>query len=780
MQRLFDSMPLTDQRKRFLLFGTVYVALWIGTWYGARVLESLGAVSLWFLPAGFRFFCMLAFGWAGVLLELAVQLVFALMQLTAIAGPPITDLWSVNTLWRLYNLLGSLIANALVTLPLRHWLHDNNKRWDFARPAHSAWFLAAALVASALSAVVGTWGIIQLGFVTPDQFRVVAPSWLIGDFIGIITLTPLLMLRVWPGLDHFLHHGRWRARYAPGRPELRDDLYTITLVVAALVIVFGIPWQLRLVPQFPLLALLLLLPLAIVAWHFGLRGAVLATILADCGLVALISVSGQREQALQYQVVMIAIALVGLWLGGAVEALNRITTRYRDFAGISNDLLWETDAAGRLTEASGRLADQFAWAPGKAWSTLLAPIAQPQLNELDRALARREAFRNIEIALTDSQGATHWIHLNGLPLIDASGEPAGYRGTAVDVSRARQAEELLQDYNAVLRREVAERTQELAQSHSEVAAKERHLQVLLAAAPVGVLEIDDGQRCRFINANGCALTGHTAEQALGLHLLDFVHPDDRDYVGFVWNSNRQSEDVQWLEFRLAQSDLRCTGHWIKLAYADQSLNGAIMVLTNATARSRHDERLWTLAHHDALTDLPNRNLFWDRLDQAIRHARRRSNGAAALLLDLDGFKAVNDRLGHAAGDALLQQVAQRLRGRIRESDTIARMGGDEFSVIMPDITENGDALQIAESLLASLSAPFELPQGEARISGSIGVALYPQHAESAESLMQCADVAMYAAKHAGKNQVRIWTMGDGPLPSSGEATDASGASTDSR
>jgi diguanylate cyclase (GGDEF)-like protein len=181
-----------------------------------------------------------------------------------------------------------------------------------------------------------------------------------------------------------------------------------------------------------------------------------------------------------------------------------------------------------------------------------------------------------------------------------------------------------------------------------------------------------------------------------------------------------------------------------------------MVLTNATTRREQDERLWKLAHHDALTELPNRNLFRERIGQAMAHARRRASGAAMLWIDLDGFKAVNDRLGHAAGDVLLQQVAQRLKSRIRESDTVARMGGDEFAVIMTDIAEPGMALQVATEMLASLAEPFALAQGPAHITGSIGVALYPQHADSVEALTQCADMAMYSAKNSGKDQVRVW------------------------
>lgn len=744
------QFPLPSRQwRRILIVSGGYLGLWLAARYTADLLDAQGIVSLWHPPAGLLFCGLLIFGWRGLLLEWLAGL--ALLML------PTMNSMSVSAPGPLYGLLYSLtvmpVAYAAVLLPLRRWLRDS---WDFTRPGHVILLLAVALAVSALAALAEAFGLIYFDLTPLAQWPDVFHSWLMGDFIGIIVLAPFLLVRIFPGLRHYLRYGSWRRR--PSTPVSgNSDHIAVLLLALALFLAFGIPQSFNLNTQFTLIAPLLLLPLAGVALCCGLRGAVLATMVLDSALVLLLILFEQDNETLPYQWIMIAVALIGLWLGGAVEVRNQVMARYRDFARVSNDLLWEMDAEGRIIEVSGRLAEHLAPAPEQSWQSLLGERLQPHRATLERALQQQQPFRHLEIALPGTGHVQRWIQINGQPLFDESGELRGYRGTAIDVSRQRRAEALLRNYNQDLRREVAEQTLALRQSNSDLIAKERHLQVLLAAAPVGVLELDDGQRCRFLNANGCVLTGCSAEQALGRHVLEFVHPDDRDYVGFIWQINRQSDEVQWLEFRLNRTSLWCAAHWINLGHSDELPGGAIMVLTNATARLQQDERLWTLAHYDTLTNLPNRSLFWDRIGQALRHAKRLESGAAVLWLDLDGFKAVNDTLGHAAGDALLQQVAERLKNRIRESDTVARMGGDEFAVILPDIAEPERAMRVATELVASLAEPFTLPQGTAHISGSVGVALYPQHAETAETLTQCADMAMYTAKHAGKNQVHVWS-----------------------
>src|SRR3954466_11716296 len=156
------------------------------------------------------------------------------------------------------------------------------------------------------------------------------------------------------------------------------------------------------------------------------------------------------------------------------------------------------------------------------------------------------------------------------------------------------------------------------------------------------------------------------------------------------------------------------------------------------------------ALHDALTGLPNRELFRDRIDQAIRSSRRSGESAVVMIMDLDHFKEINDTLGHHHGDLLLQEVSHRLQATLRDSDTVARLGGDEFGVLLPRVASSQDATNVAQQLLVALREPFVLEGMRLEIDASIGIALHPVHGEDVETLNQRADIAMYSAKQAGR------------------------------
>jgi diguanylate cyclase (GGDEF)-like protein len=159
--------------------------------------------------------------------------------------------------------------------------------------------------------------------------------------------------------------------------------------------------------------------------------------------------------------------------------------------------------------------------------------------------------------------------------------------------------------------------------------------------------------------------------------------------------------------------------------------------------------------HDPLTGLPNRRLFMDRLTSAITHAKRNKGMMALLYMDLDGFKHINDTLGHEAGDILLKMVADRLTATVRQEDTVARIGGDEFVIVLAEVSRHDAVERLMSKLLLAVAQPYLIAAQQVNMTTSIGVALYPAHGLDNETLLQQADAAMYAAKQAGKNNYRI-------------------------
>jgi len=180
-------------------------------------------------------------------------------------------------------------------------------------------------------------------------------------------------------------------------------------------------------------------------------------------------------------------------------------------------------------------------------------------------------------------------------------------------------------------------------------------------------------------------------------------------------------------------------------------------LQDITARKRVEEQLIHLARYDALTDLPNRVLFKDRLSVAIAQARRLGKRLAVLFLDLDRFKNVNDSFGHDIGDRLLREVARRLRGSVRSSDTVSRQGGDEFIILLPEIDSEKAAAYVAGKVLAALADPIALGETELLVSASVGIACYPENGGDAETLLRNADAAMYAVKAAGRGHFQFYS-----------------------
>lgn len=328
-----------------------------------------------------------------------------------------------------------------------------------------------------------------------------------------------------------------------------------------------------------------------------------------------------------------------------------------------------------------------------------------------------------------------------------------------------------------LQRENAEMTARLAHS-------ERLHRFLVESSPDIVYTLDESGCFVFINPRVETLLGYARSELLGAHYTRIVHEDDVALARFAFAERRSDERASTnIELRLICNPRAQPGRPLRHlvttvsamgVYDDgvpahgapaqgrgavprRRFVGSYGVVRDITERKRAEETITFQALHDQLTDLPNRRLFKDHLELALVQAERRGQLVGVMFIDLDRFKLVNDTYGHMLGDELLRGVAQRLRGCVRAGDTVARQGGDEFTVLLPDLSNADDALTIAQKILAELDKPFQLGEREFRATASVGIATYPRDGLTAEQLMQNADIAMYEVKSSGRNGGRMFT-----------------------
>jgi diguanylate cyclase (GGDEF)-like protein len=241
-----------------------------------------------------------------------------------------------------------------------------------------------------------------------------------------------------------------------------------------------------------------------------------------------------------------------------------------------------------------------------------------------------------------------------------------------------------------------------------------------------------------------AIADFSMPQFSGTAALKIVRQFDPD-MPFVFVSGTIGEDAAVAAMKSGAQDYIMKGSLKRLAPAVERELREVEV---RRSRKRAEERLAHLAYHDALTDLPNRVLLHDRLSQAMLAFHREAQPLALMVLDLDNFKAINDSLGHHAGDRVLRQVAARLRAMLRDTDTVARLGGDEFAVMLPQTDLKGAAMT-GDKMLQRLNVPYILDERQLIVGASIGIAAFPEHSTDADTLLQKADIAMYAAKNGG-------------------------------
>jgi diguanylate cyclase (GGDEF)-like protein/PAS domain S-box-containing protein len=272
---------------------------------------------------------------------------------------------------------------------------------------------------------------------------------------------------------------------------------------------------------------------------------------------------------------------------------------------------------------------------------------------------------------------------------------------------------------------------------------------------------DAHSNIRMVNHAFTHTTGYTADEVIGKTpaILKSGKQGPEFYKSF-WESLK--EHGEWRgEIWNKRKNGSIYPEWLNISVVKNrhdEVEYYVAIFTDITERKAYEERITFQAFHDALTGLPNRILFHDRLDQALTQAKRRKLlTPAVMFLDLDRFKLINDTLGHDAGDVLLKEVANRLRACVRESDTVARFGGDEFTVLLPEITQESDARAVAMKILDAMQEPVLLVGKPTVITTSIGISLYARDGSDAETLMKHADAAMYHVKGSGRADMRFFS-----------------------
>jgi diguanylate cyclase (GGDEF)-like protein/PAS domain S-box-containing protein len=308
--------------------------------------------------------------------------------------------------------------------------------------------------------------------------------------------------------------------------------------------------------------------------------------------------------------------------------------------------------------------------------------------------------------------------------------------------------------------------QKVEKIHQCLKLSEQRYRFIVSNSPDIIYMLDQKGRFIFINERATALLGYDPDDMIGRHYSKFVHPQDLEKAKFAFDERRTGmRSSQSVEFRLICHDnapiryfeshtitieLNAMGIYEK-GTEPENFFGTYGVARDVTERKRAEEVINFQLYHDLLTKLPNRALFRDRLKLAMSQAKRNDSQLAMMYLDMDRFKVVNDSLGHLAGDQLLQTVSAHLHGCLRDSDTLARVGGDEFNLLLPDILGREDAARIAEKILSKLKDPIVLDDYEVVVSFSIGISIYPGDGDDIDQLIKHADMAMYHIKGNGKN-----------------------------
>jgi diguanylate cyclase (GGDEF)-like protein/PAS domain S-box-containing protein len=436
----------------------------------------------------------------------------------------------------------------------------------------------------------------------------------------------------------------------------------------------------------------------------------------------------------------------------AETALRLSQEKYRALVESTDDFIWEVDRNGIYTYCSPQVESLLGYLPGEMqgktpFEFMTAEDAATIAGKFMELAGKQQAFSALENTNFHRDGRKIVLETSGVPFFDAAGELAGYRGIDRDITERKRTQHRL-------------------------AAQQEFLQSVIDGVHDAIMVINEDCSIQLMN--------QVARDAMQPEFVaDMDHPkcyevshhcnDPCDGKNHPCPLTKviESGEAMTVVHRHFQAD-GSTAYVELVTSPLQSEDGAIRsvievardVTGHISARRELEEQKLTLqklAHHDALTGLPNRLLFLDRLQQAIRKVRRTSTQLAVLFIDLDRFKQINDSMGHAMGDAVLKMIARRLQDCLREDDVVARLGGDEFTIIMDSLHNARHATTMAQKVIRAVQRPVKHLGHELYVSASVGISLYPQDGEDADVLLRNADAAMYKSKGEGLNSFQFYT-----------------------